>query len=372
LGTAAAAGLLVVGDQRPLALGGALLLFSFGVVAAASQHRRDQGRRAEAAAYLRSRQRFAEQLAPVWGAHIEASRAQMEAAIGALAGRFATIVVRLEQALGAHGAAHPDQHGGSGAEQLRRTFEHSELELAAVTAALLRVTDGKGAMLAKVNELQGFMAELQEMADTVKSIAGQTNLLAINAAIEAARAGPEGRGFGVLAKEVRSLSALSGETGRRMATRVTAINDTIAATSQAAQASATQDQADCDHAQTRISEVLDSLRAATGAISDASDLLLGESRGIKGEIDDALMQLQFQDRVSQIMSHVRHNIERLPAALTAEPGRDTPAALDAAPLLAELESTYAMAEERTVHQRGQQGQQDEPAAKPAAAEITFF
>jgi methyl-accepting chemotaxis protein len=95
----------------------------------------------------------------------------------------------------------------------------------------------------------------------------------------------------------------------------------------------------------------------------SSDLLQRESAGIQGEVGDAIVQLQFQDRVSQILSHVRDNIARLPSWLDEQPDG---AGLDARSLLAELESTYAMAEERTLHKS---------AVKPApqqAEEITFF
>lgn len=142
------------------------------------------------------------------------------------------------------------------------------------------------------------------------------------------------------AQEVRSLSALSGQTGTRMAERVAVINSATVATRQAAQATAAQDDADTRQSQDTIAQVLAALQEATGAIANGADALRVDSHGIQNEIDAARVQLQFQDRVSQIMSHVRSNIEKLPAALAPPPAAaQVLQPLDAAPLLAQLGSS---------------------------------
>ncbi len=319
--------------------------------AAAEETPQEQETAQEVLAPIRA---LASELMPTWARNTEMARRQTEEAITALTSLFGELVQQINGSSETAAKVASVLSGESGS-----VLGGSEQRLQQVIAGMEAALRERDHLLEQVNDLAAFIKELESMAADVAKVAAQTNLLALNAAIEAARAGESGRGFSVVADEVRKLSGLSGETGRRIGEKVVQISDAIERAVTAAQVARERDGAAVDASRGSIREVLDSFQSLTESMVTTAASLRRTNDEIRGEIESAIVQLQFQDRTSQILSHVISNIE---AAASRLAGEDI-ASLDVSELIAALERSYAMAEER--QQRPVEG-------AAAAGDITFF
>lgn len=296
-------------------------------------------------AYARSAQdeqltELLQNVLPAWQHHVQAVKTQTEDAVVQLTTRFASVLQEFDLA-GIGGGIRVD----TSAAQVGGTINLltlCERQLQPVVGSLNSVIEGKDAMLLNIQELASETAGLSAMATEVRSIAAQTNLLAINAAIEAARAGESGRGFAVVAAEVRKLSQRSAEIGVQIGTRVTQVSTIMNQTLLSARDATAADKLSVELSGTIVEDVLSHVRK----LGESAEGMHRHGMVVRGEVEHLLMAMQFQDRVSQILCGVNDDMVRLDTALASNEHDALP---DVQEWMDSLRQTYTMEDQK--HQR---------------------
>ncbi len=162
-----------------------------------------------------------------------------------------------------------------------------------------------------IDDLSTEMATIFKFLDEVKQIADQTNLLALNAAIEAARAGEAGRGFAVVADEVRNLSITSNILNNEIKSCVTSAQSKLQTASKMVGDTASE-----DVTQVMLStKSVDTMMGSLSLLETFIDESIEQAGVINTEISDktsvAIRNLQFEDIVRQVVIHADEKINVL-------------------------------------------------------------
>ena len=185
----------------------------------------------------------------------------------------------------------------------QRANEHADRSRVVVgeaSSSVVALIDEVSSATHKVESMQQDAQRITEILGVIGAIAGQTNLLALNAAIEAARAGEQGRGFAVVADEVRALAArtqASTSEINEMLTRLTqGVSSSVAAMENT--------QASCQSAADATARVNAGLDEMAGSVSHINSLSTQIATA-------AEQQSAVTEEINRSMVQIRHMVEEL-------------------------------------------------------------
>ncbi len=157
---------------------------------------------------------------------------------------------------------------------------------------------------AEAERIQGDMNSIGEFVGIINDLADRTNVLAINASIEAARAGRAGDGFAVIGTEIQKLSRNSKEVAEQIhaniATSVVSVNDSVYKYNQRIGAAVNRLEQSGQNYAALIHKLKPQINELQQIIGTSNEL----SSQVHENVDEISVQLQYQDRIKQILDHL--------------------------------------------------------------------
>ena len=194
-------------------------------------------------------------------------------------------------------------------ETLRR-FVDSVIENSRIAMSLVELTDR---IMAQMREVRGMLGEIE-------GISKQTNLHALNAALEAAQAGEAGRGFAVVADEVRDLSGRTNHFSMQIRGQLANMQLSIEAAEGAINQMAAQDMTFALTSKDGVEQAMAGIEEMNRRTGNSVNQLNEIAGSMELAVNQAIVSLQFQDLVTQLLGHVTRRLDVLKEMAGSEAG----------------------------------------------------
>ncbi|AGW14942.1 methyl-accepting chemotaxis protein [Megalodesulfovibrio gigas] len=188
-----------------------------------------------------------------------------------------------------------------------RNFEYLRARymetIKSVVAELAVIVEGKAEYAQKLDHMQGILEEVLPFSEDVSYIADQTNLLALNAAIEAARAGEAGRGFAVVADEVRKLAQKSADSAVNIRQGLGRAHRFISDATMSVKEAIEVENVYVSSTSALMEGLFVSLLEISTEMEGIMDAFIGETSQNSERIKSMIFNLQFEDIIKQVVGH---------------------------------------------------------------------
>jgi len=211
----------------------------------------------------------------------------------------------------AMGLAQDDDSGGDSATRFDEFVSHTSEVMQRVVDSVIMNSKLGMELVELTDRISKRAADVESILGEIGGIAKQTNLLALNAAIEAARAGEAGRGFAVVADEVRDLSTRTSQFSQQIAVVMKSMREGVKGTEEAIEKMASTDMNFALESKQQVEHVLTSMEGINQQRSSAIARLGQHTHTMDAEVNRAVTALQFQDMVSQLIGHVDRRVDGL-------------------------------------------------------------
>ena len=200
---------------------------------------------------------------------------------------------------------------GTGAGNVREFSDEARQLMERMATALGQVSSQSGMTVQQIDEMSKKLDGMFVLLEDVKTIADQTNLLALNAAIEAARAGEAGRGFAVVADEVRSLSQRSNTFNEQIRGLALGAREAVSTVRATVSAMSQRDGSLSDDAHSGTARLIGHVETLNETLGNTLQQAQGSAQRISHAVAEAVRALQFEDITSQALGAAEVHLSRL-------------------------------------------------------------